>query len=757
MRRHHIVCALSVLGVLAVVFVRSCTQANVALYDITLNRYPSPKHNRPATNIRFSYRPLDGRSYVMLEAALEPHGSLRLIGRVVGPNGRGVEAASISIDTVPRRTTLSDSEGMFAFDGLLGRIYMISASNARWLAPPQPVKPAIGESLVVIRLFEGASLTVSVVDESNQPVPNALLTVFSSGIAASTDQHGRTILGPLATGWVDVDCTHVGYAAQQMRTIVGGAGTIADVRVTLHKGKEVAGHVLTSDGSAVSDARVYALSAGASLDADQAASAVTDRNGRFVISSLSAGSYSFIAVDGVHAPGRVPMREIVDSYSNIDIRVITGGAIDGVVLNADGIPVQSATVRIVSQGTRVAYDRRTMSDASGAFKVQGLAAGTYRVRAESYEGISNAAVVDIEYEGHVARLEVTLQTTGRIAGTVVDDTGAVVPETAVNALLQDGEPIVALSTTSDASGRFVMDDVPTGTYNIWAGLFDNEGQVAQGVRAMSGADGVRVKLSRRGTLKAKVVIADTGAPPDWFHVQLTGASGTTPPTPANDGTFEVSNIVPGSYVLRISGPEFADAAIEDVLISAASTNDLGTLAVKRGRMVSGVVVDDGGLPVSGATVAIAHGPYAARGAVDPRFGMRRTSSDASGNFSIVGVPNQTRYVSLAADHPLGRSVPLGIPAGVTDPPPFRIVLRRCGSLMGTVMQGGKPLVGAMIGAGEPELAFAETDDNGKFALTKIPAGEVMIRVSGVLALREFSSIVHIGAANRTEVTIEVPP
>jgi len=56
------------------------------------------------------------------------------------------------------------------------------------------------------------------------------------------------------------------------------------------------------------------------------------------------------------------------------------------------------------------------------------------------------------------------ENTGKILGTVTDSSGAVVPEakiTATSPTLPTG-----VTTTSDSSGRYVLESVPIGTYTV---------------------------------------------------------------------------------------------------------------------------------------------------------------------------------------------------------------------------------------------------------------------------------------------------
>src|SRR4051812_10429313 len=85
----------------------------------------SNSHESSATHPRQDRAPR--LSVAMPSPNTEPVGNLRLGGRVVGPDGRGIAGAVIQIDSVPQRTTTSASEGAFEFEGLLSRTYEVRA------------------------------------------------------------------------------------------------------------------------------------------------------------------------------------------------------------------------------------------------------------------------------------------------------------------------------------------------------------------------------------------------------------------------------------------------------------------------------------------------------------------------------------------------------------------------------------------------------------------------------------------------------
>src|SRR5689334_11885517 len=61
----------------------------------------------------------------------DPKGALRLEGQVVDADDKPVAGATVVLASNPPRTTKSEDDGGFAFDGLVGRPYTLTARAAQ--------------------------------------------------------------------------------------------------------------------------------------------------------------------------------------------------------------------------------------------------------------------------------------------------------------------------------------------------------------------------------------------------------------------------------------------------------------------------------------------------------------------------------------------------------------------------------------------------------------------------------------------------
>jgi uncharacterized GH25 family protein len=186
-------------------------------------------------------------------------------------------------------------------------------------------------------------------------------------------------------------------------------------------GSVIRGRVVYADtGRPLRRAEIYLLT----RDNENATSwrSVTDRNGEFILSNVSAGNYFIV----VHAPDivtplspvfpggeslklRIALGKIDDGFSEVtvdgrntaktEIRASRGGAITGRVMTETDEPIAKAQITLfrIENGKRRAVqsirgllddDNKALeTDSRGVYRIAGLATGEYVVRAsESNEG-----------------------------------------------------------------------------------------------------------------------------------------------------------------------------------------------------------------------------------------------------------------------------------------------------------------------------------------------------------------------------------
>ncbi len=704
---------------------------------------------------------------------LDPEGPLPLEGQVVGPDGKPVGGATVRLGSVPPRTTTSEEDGSFTFAKLVGRTYALNASSGKLIGSATYKLVDKGDP-VVIRLSEGAALVVTVVDEDKHPVAGADVKTDEDHNAKS-DAEGKAKLEPVHPGWVAVEAQASGYAPASAFTTIGSSGATGQVSITLHKGYAVSGKVIDEAGKPIAKAKVDASNGMWDFGNRKDDDVTTDDKGQFTIAALAPGSHTLSAVDGEHAPARSTPITVKDrAITGVVIAMKTGGRVAGKVVDKDHKTVPFATVRISGKGANawMAAARQATTDKEGAFELRGLSRVKQQARAESDIAASKIADVDLEAKGEVTGLELVLDVSGTIVGTVVDDKGQPVPEVMVNAFPDilggastEGLALAGMSSaTTDGGGGFVIHGLPDGSYKLWAARasagFQDWGQ--QGTTAKTGDKGVKITLPAPGELKGSVVL-DGADGPVTAMVQV----GTQPSTPTTAGAFDIRNVTPGTYDVTFRGLEFAEMVKRDVKMEAGKTTDLGKVTVFRGRKLMGKVVDHGGTPVAGAKVKVGEMLFSAEGNEDQmeQFeqmgGIRSAVSDQAGEFTIIGIPKKA--TNVMADHLIsGRSLAVGVPEGSDDPLPMTLELRGYGSITGKVTSKGKPLSRVTVSdsskGGGAAASFAQTDDEGNFTLNKVGEGAHVLQAmqTQMMSMKSSSTTVTVVAGKESKVTIDIP-
>lgn len=668
----------------------------------------------------------------------DPTGTLRLEGQVIDGDEKPVGGATVAIDTNPPRTVTSEADGSFAIDHLIGREYKLEASAGDGYAGPAYLRLGENTEPVILRIGPGASIAVEVRDaDSGNPIEGAEVELRAMlSWSATTDGHGVARLRGVGGSGFDMSlkATARGYAPE-LRRVSPSPGDDRRELMTLHRGASVSGRAVTMDGQPIADARVLAVSTAEPFPLAEARrdGVITDKHGEWSVASVAPGSYRFVLSHPDYEPATTaPV--VVDgatSRSGIEIRANAGGEIRGIVTSASGAPVMAAEVRAIASGSvlwRTA--RQAVSDASGNYVIRGLPRRHAQVVATHATGASELVDVDLTNTAK-ATANLKLSIDGTIDGTVVTASGEPVPEAQVVA-----EPAWSGNTDerdlwavrgdqyriADSGGGFHLGGLPAGNYRVRAArpgtsesmLWTQVGQVVP-----TGTTGLKLAVASPGKVKGRVLY-DDGNPPPAFTIAV--GYGTPMAFATADGHFSV-DVQGGQLNLTVSGPTFIGKMVP-IDVDDGATKDLGNITVKRGRSISGRVLDATGLPVVGATVAaglLLTGDGQKLYIDGESVGAQQTQTDDHGRFVMSGFPPASITVVAGKDG-VGRSQSVSIPSGSSSAE-VDLVLAATGSLSGTARLNGTPLADTIIIAspanGSSSNFFVTTGPDGSFAFDSL--------------------------------------
>jgi protocatechuate 3,4-dioxygenase beta subunit len=319
----------------------------------------------------------------------------------------------------------------------------------------------------------------------------------------------------------------------------------------------------------------------------------------------------------------------------------------GHVFAADtGQPLRKAQVRIAANEIR--ENRTTTTDENGVYEFKELRAGRYTVFANkgSYVSVSYGQqrptdapkVLDILNNQLVERVDLSLPRGSIVRGRVVDEFGEPAPEVQIAVeryQFAQGQrrliPAGRMATTNDI-GEFRLFGIPPGQYYLTAtwrnpnGMnpnlsandrtayaplyFPGTGNIAEAQRITLAAgqelaDVVLVLKPTRASRASGTVLGADNKPltPGMIMVVKTNAgfgmsmAGSAQIRP--DGTFTVTGLAPGTYMLlvqRMGGPgEGPETATATVTTTGDDVSDLMMIAAKPSNLSGRVVVDPSAL------------------------------------------------------------------------------------------------------------------------------------------------------------------
>ncbi|RXH58431.1 carboxypeptidase regulatory-like domain-containing protein [Granulicella sibirica] len=535
------------------------------------------------------------------------------------------------------------ADGTYAINGLPAGTYAevasITGTLLTGLATPLVSVGTTTTQDIMIGTSGAIQGTVRGSDTNHTPLPG--ITVYlhmgaqtvstlsnSSGAYSFTDVPGGAYTlqayDPASNTAATVSVTVSGSATTTQDIVLSSGGSVT-VQATAPSGVVLSGltttlHVTTSSGV-------------------QTFTATTSSTGAATFNNIPVGQLS-AEVDAANGYSGTTTGTLGLSGQTVTLNVtlVQSGTISGTILASDGkTPVPNAPVQLYGTlpNQLESLVATTQTDATGHYIFRSVPVGAFTVAAQNTptgdQGYINGTIATTNQQ---LTVNVTLDGVGTINVTVVTANGN--PDAAVNVTATSSfNTNVGYKGTTSAQGTVTLSNVLAGqvTVNATDPTTQLTGQSTVTL-APNGTQNVNITLQPSGKIAGHIYQADGTTPAAGAGLQIY-LYGTSQPaarfTTLADGSYQFLNLPLGEYVINVYDPNQVLRNYAAALILATSgqviTQDISYLAI---ATVKGTVSNPDGTAAANLGVTLV-----SQGRLTSTLAG---STDASGNYSITGVP-----------------------------------------------------------------------------------------------------------------------
>ena len=520
---------------------------------------------------------------------------------------------------------------------------------------------------------------------------------------------------------------------------------------------EIRGQVVDAAGNAVAQAMVQVRLQTERRESLEPKAVQADAQGAFVIAAEVAAGDAVKWVNGLAVSPTRGLGVVAARFGEpVRVELLPYRSATGVLRDQQGQPVAGAEVcvRWVTLPRKPGEEWARFASVPDEFRRPHLATtsgadGKWELHCIPQEAEVSLEVTSEQYATEQVRvpqgveapppITTVLQLAGHIEGTVTNaETGQ--PQPDVRVVVQgfrgtDGGG----GSRTDASGKYRVSGLHAGQYNVvvqcepmgeWTAAAVEQLALAAGMTAK----GTDLRLVKGVILRGSVIDGETGKPLPNVAVATYGPhcprsnAMCLPSKTDEQGRFQF-RVPPGGVWVYVQGiPEgyvHSEGCDADVTVKEGEEGEPVTLRVQRGGEVSGVVVDEMGFPVTGATVT----------AQQEGWSQPSTTTGKGGRFTLTGLARKGEITVAAEDKRVRTEYPVKLRGDQLPTTPLRLVMKAAVKMKVTgrvVDPDGGPLRGVAVtmentrpvGQGmyrtEPPRQ-TETNEGGEFAFEEIEA------------------------------------
>jgi protocatechuate 3,4-dioxygenase beta subunit len=477
----------------------------------------------------------------------------------------------------------------------------------------------------------------------------AAMVPGTGGSSTITGPDGSFTLTGLAPGSVRIMARKQDDFIQEQRNVTAPA---RDVQIDVRAGGRISGRVVEKgSGKPIQTFQAGITTSrgggGMVMMAPPQLRNFTSDDGSFTLDSVPAGAMVVVASAPGYASTRLNLNvEEGKEITGVELQLETGVKLVGRVTGPNGSPLSDVEVRVIpsptgSYATRGSMDMSTATDANGEYSFDGLEAGEESV-SFSHPKYS-ATRKSVTLKGRETRLDAQMTTGGRVAGTVVTESGAPVADAQVEAQSSSGYEVAR----TNANGAFEFDSVAPGRYRFTANKIGLAEGVLTDVDVTSGAP-VRIVMKSGGTIYGRI---NGLTEQELAQTQVEAFSDRTSSTGTVDakGNYRIEGVASGTAQIQAwtgaFGGAMRRAPTQSVDIAAGGSQQVDITF--RGDIVVSGRVSRNGMPLAGGQVN-----FYPRGS--SQRGSGGSTIDNNGQYSVTGLEDG-EYNVMVADSQRGMS------------------------------------------------------------------------------------------------------